>query len=60
MLTLEEKLLKVIEKYRILMLTVNKQKGVREAALASDSLYHTRCLENKLRKAQGDSRTLLL
>jgi hypothetical protein len=43
MLTLEEKLLKVIEKYRILMLTVNKQKGVREAALASDSLYHTRC-----------------
>jgi hypothetical protein len=39
---MEEKLLKVIEKHRILMLTVNKQKDVREAALASDSLYHTK------------------
>jgi len=39
---MEEKLLKVIEKHRILMLTVNKQMGVREVALASDSLYHTK------------------
>lgn len=38
---MEEKLLKVIEKYRILMLTVNKQMGVRESALASDFLFAT-------------------
>ena len=36
---MEEKLLKVIEKHRILMLTVNKQMGVREVALASDFLF---------------------
>ena len=35
---MEEKLLKVIEKHQILMLTVNKQMGIREAALASDFL----------------------
>jgi len=35
---MEEKFLKLIEKHRILMLTVNKQKDVREAALAVDSL----------------------
>ena len=33
---MEEKLLKVIEKHQILMLAVNKQMGVREAAPASD------------------------
>jgi len=33
---MEEKLLKVIEKHQILMLAVNKQLGVREAAPASD------------------------
>ena len=36
---MEEKLLRVIEKHRISMLTVNKQKDVREAALASDFLF---------------------
>jgi hypothetical protein len=38
-LIIEEILLKVIEKHRILILTVNKQMGVREAALASDFLF---------------------
>lgn len=57
---MEDKLLKVIEKHRILMFTINKGKDVREAALASDSINCISYLEEKLRKAQGNSRTLLL
>lgn len=57
---MEDKLLKVIEKHRILMLTINKRKDVREAALASDSPNYISYLEKKLRKAQGNFRTLLL
>jgi hypothetical protein len=40
---MEEKLLKVIEKHQILMLAVNKQMGVREAATCVGlSLRHTK------------------
>jgi hypothetical protein len=57
---MEEKLLKVIKKHQILMLGVNKQMGVREAATCVRlSLRHTKRLVKKLRKAQRDFRTLL-
>ena len=57
---MEEKLLKVIERHQILMLAVNKQMGIREAATCVGlSLCYIKRLVKKLRKAQGDFRTLL-
>jgi len=57
---MEVKLLKVIERYQILMLALHKQISQREAVeeLAL-SLSHTKLLIRKLKEAEGDTHCLL-
>lgn len=57
---MEVKLLKVIERYQILMLAVHKQVKLKEAAKQLGlSLRHTKRLAGELREARGDFTCLL-